>query len=88
VSGDRGQVAGASVGAIVVTPTEGAGDAELLAPTAELALFVGGLLLTLLVIAFVAALVVVIVREERAAARTKNEAMSSAGAAREEGVDR
>ena len=49
-----------------MTPSPVEADAELLAPTAELALFVGGALLTLLVIAFVTMLVISIVREERA----------------------
>ena len=43
------------------------------APTAEIALFIGGAFLTLLVIIFVGGLVVTIVREERAAARAKSE---------------
>jgi len=43
------------------------------APTAEIALFIGGAFLTLLVIVFVAGLVVSIVREERAAARAESE---------------
>ncbi len=42
------------------------------APTAEIALFIGGAFLTLLVVAFVAGLIVSIVREERAAARNES----------------
>ena len=42
------------------------------APTAEIALFIGGAFLTLLVVAFVAGLIVSIVREERAAARDES----------------
>jgi predicted lipid-binding transport protein (Tim44 family) len=52
-------------------PAPAEADADLFAPTAEIALFIGGALLTLLVIGFVTMLVISIVREERAAAAAK-----------------
>jgi uncharacterized membrane protein (DUF106 family) len=70
-----------------MTAAVGEGESELLAPTAELALFVGGAVLTLLVIAFVTALVITIVREERAVARAKA-AESGDAPADETGGDR
>jgi hypothetical protein len=63
-----------------VTPVAAEGDTDLFAPTAEIALFVGGAFLTLIVIAFVTMLVFSIVREERAAAADR--------AARQDGGDR
>jgi hypothetical protein len=54
-----------------VTPAPADADADLFAPTAEIALFIGGAFLTLLVIGFVTMLVISIVREERAAAAAK-----------------
>jgi hypothetical protein len=54
-----------------VTPAPAEADADLFAPTAEIALFIGGAFLTLLVIGFVTMLVISIVREERAAAAAK-----------------
>lgn len=60
-----------------MTPVASESEAELFAPTAELALFVGGALLTLLVVGFVAVLVVSIVREERAAANAREAAGGS-----------
>jgi hypothetical protein len=54
-----------------VTPVPAEADADLFAPTAEIALFIGGAFLTLLVIGFVTMLVISIVREERAAAAAK-----------------
>ena len=54
-----------------MTPAPADADADLFAPTAEIALFIGGAFLTLLVIGFVTMLVISIVREERAAAAAK-----------------
>ncbi len=54
-----------------MTPAPAEADADLFAPTAEIALFIGGAFLTLLVIGFVTMLVISIVREERAAAAAK-----------------
>lgn len=55
----------------VPSPPESMPDSSF-APTAEIALFIGGAFLTLLVMAFVAGLIVSIVREERAAARSES----------------
>ena len=63
-----------------MTPAPAEADADLFAPTAEIALFIGGAFLTLLVIGFVTMLVISIVREERAAAAAK--------AAKQDGDDR
>jgi hypothetical protein len=54
-----------------VTPATVEADADLFAPTAEIALFIGGVFLTLLVIGFVTMLIVSIVREERAGAAAR-----------------
>ena len=54
-----------------MTPAPAEADADIFAPTAEIALFIGGAFLTLLVIGFVTMLVISIVREERAAAAAK-----------------
>jgi hypothetical protein len=51
-----------------VTPAPADADPDLFAPTAEIALFIGGAFLTLLVIGFVTMLIVSIIREERAVA--------------------
>ena len=54
-------------------------EEESFAPTAEVALFIAGGLLTLLVIIFIAGLMVSIVREERAAKAASAEAGNPAG---------
>ncbi len=54
-----------------MTPAPAEADADLFAPTAEIALFIGGAFLTLLVIGFVTMLIVSIIREERAAAAAR-----------------
>ncbi len=59
------------LGAMAAPPTQMPDSS--FAPTAEIALFIAGALLTLLVVAFVCGLIVSIVREERAAARSQRE---------------
>ena len=54
-----------------MTPPPGEAGGEVLAPTAEFALFIGGAILTLLVLVFVAVLMVSIFREEKAAAKER-----------------
>ncbi len=69
-----------------MTPAPAETDADLFAPTAEIALFIGGAFLTLLVIGFVTMLIVSIIREERAAAAAR--AASQAKATTQDGDDR